>query len=243
MAIGSDELLEQTAPRIRGQRPRLFVWAAIVALAVVLIGFSRTYYLKGFFGTPDLTTLVHMHGLVMTLWFATLVAQVTLVARGNLKAHRKLGYAGMGLAVLVLVVGTATAIAGAQRGNTPGPPPLVFLAVPLGDMVVFALLIGLGFAYRARSDWHKRFMVCASLGIIAAALARTPLRDAGGIPAVFGTMDAILLAFMVGDWIHNKRLHPAFAIGVAVVILSQVGRFMLAGTPQWMQFARWLTGA
>ena len=241
MAIGSDELLQQTAPRIRAQKPRLFFWAAIVALAVVLFGFSRTYYLKSFFGTPSLTTLVHVHGLIMTLWFATLVAQVMLVARGDVKTHRKVGYAGMGLAVLVLIVGTATAIAAAQAGHTPGPPPLVFLVIPLGDMVVFALLIGLGFANRGRPDWHKRFMVTASLGILGAALARTPL-GAAGLPAIFGTVDVILLAFLAGDWIRNKRLHPAFAIGVGVVILSQVGRFLLAGTAQWIEFARWVTG-
>lgn len=243
MAIGSDELLQQTAPRIRGQRPRLFIWAAVVALAVVLLGFSRTYYLKGLFGTPSLTTLVHVHGIVMTLWFTTLVAQVILISRGNVALHRKVGTAGIGLALLVLVAGVATAIAAAQAGHTPGPPPLVFLVIPLGDMVVFALLIGLGFAYRGRSDYHKRFMVTASLAILGAAIARIPFVSAGGLPAIFGVADLVLLAFVAADWIHNRRLHPAFAIGAAVAILSQVGRFALAGTPQWMEFARWLTGA
>lgn len=241
MAIGSDELLEQTAPRIRGQRPRLFIWAAAAALAVVLFGFSPTYYLKGVFGAPELSTLVHVHGVVMTLWFATLMTQVVLIAKGNVRMHRKLGTAGLGLAVLVLIVGTATAIAAAQRGVSPGPPPLVFLVIPLGDMVVFALLVGLGFAYRARSDFHKRFMVTASIAILGAAIARTPL-GAAGLPAIFGGVDLILIAFVAADWIHNRRLHPAFAIGLAVAILSQVGRFALAGTPQWMEFARWVTG-
>src|SRR5688572_16834247 len=243
MAIGSDELLQQTAPRIRAQRPRLFVWADLAALAVVLFGFAPTYYLKTFFGTPSLGTLVHVHGIVMTLWFSILVAQALLVSSGNLKAHRKLGMAGMGIAVLVLIVGVATAIGAVQRGATPpGPPPLVFLAIPLGDMVVFALLVGLGFAYRGRPDWHKRFMVSASLAIVGAAVARISFISAHGLPAIFVVADLILLAFVAADWIHNRRLHPAFAIGFAVSILSQVGRFALAGTPQWMEFARWLTG-
>lgn len=242
MAIGSDELLEQTAPRIKSGRPRLFVWAAIAAAVVVLFGFSRTYYLKGFFDTRSLSALVHLHGLVMTLWFGTLLAQVLLVSSGNVRLHRKVGAAGLGLAVLVLIVGTATAINAARNGVTPGPPPLVFLTIPLGDMVVFATLVTLGFAYRGRPDYHKRFMVSASLGILGAAIARMPVLGEGGLPAIFGVNDLILIAFVTVDSIRNKRLHPAFAIGLAVVILSQVGRFMIAGTPQWIEFARWLTG-
>ena len=241
MAIGSEELLEQSAPRIRGARPKIFVWAAAAAVIVVLVGFARTYYLKGFFDSRALTTLVHGHGIVMTLWFGTLLAQVLLVSSGNVRAHRKLGVFGAFLAVLVLVIGTATAIAAARNGITPGPPPLVFLAIPLGDMVVFAILIALGFAYRRRGDFHKRYMVCASLGILGAAFARIPVLSEGGMPAIFGSVDLILLGFVVADTWRNRRLHPAFAIGFAVVVLSQVGRLLIAGTPQWMQFAAWLT--
>ncbi len=239
MAIGSDELLEQTASRIRARRPRVFVWAAAAALLVILVGFAKTYYLRGFFETRSLPTLVHMHGLVMTLWFATLMAQALLISSGNVRMHRKLGVAGAAIAVLVLVVGTATAIAAARNGVSPGPPPLVFLAIPLGDMVVFSILVGLGFAYRGRGDYHKRFMISASLGILTAAIARLPLP--GGLPLFFGLTDLLFIVFIAIDSITNRRLHPAFAIGFGVVLLSQVGRFLIAGTPQWMQFARWLT--
>ena len=238
MAAGSDELL-QAVPRIGARRPRVFVWAAAAALLVVLAGFAKSYYLRGFFETGSLTTLVHMHGVVMTLWFATLLAQALLISAGNVRVHRQVGAAGAGLAALVLIVGTATAIAAARNGVSPGPPPLVFLAIPLGDMVVFAILVGLGFAYRRRGDYHKRFMISASLGILTAAIARLPL--SGGLPLFFGLTDLVFIAFVAVDSITNRRLHPAFAIGFGVVLVSQVGRFLIAGTPQWMQFARWLT--
>lgn len=240
MAIGSEELLEQAAPRIRSPRPRVFVWAAAAALLVVLGGFAKTYYLKGLFGSPALSSLVHAHGLVMTLWFGTLMAQVLLVSSGNVRMHRRLGIFGAGVALLVLVVGTATAIVAARNGVSPGPPPLVFLAIPLGDMVVFAILVGLGFAYRQRGDFHKRFMICASLAILTAAIARMPLPGAS-LPLFFGLTDLLILAVIAVDTFNNRRFHPAFAIGLVVVLLSQVGRFLIAGTPQWTEFAKWLT--
>jgi hypothetical protein len=241
MTIRTDDLPLQSTPHASRLRPRLFVWAAIIALAVVLVGFSRSYYLRTVFGTGNLSTLVHLHGFVMTLWFGTLVAQVVLVARGKIALHRRVGAYGMGVAVAVLVVGVATALAAARNGVSPGPPPLVFLAIPLGDMVVFATLIGLGFAYRRRGDYHKRFIIAASLGILTAAIARISFIP-GGLPMFFGLTDLLMLGVVAVDSINNRRLHPAFAIGLAILILSQAARFLIAGTPQWLQFARWITG-
>ncbi len=57
-----------------GERP-MYVRAAIVAALIVFAGFAPTYYLKTVFGTPDLTTLKHVHGVVMTAWFALFATQ------------------------------------------------------------------------------------------------------------------------------------------------------------------------
>ena len=226
-----------------GER-RLYTWAAVIAALIVFTGFARTYYLKGAFDTPDLTTLKHIHGFVMTAWFTLFLVQVRLVATNRTPQHRKLGVFGAILAVLVVVVGTATAIVGARNGATPGPPPLVFLAIPLGDMLVFTVLVSAAILYRKRSDFHKRLMLLACLSIVTAAIARIPLAflEAGGLPAFFGTTDLLILGCVAYDTVKNRRLHPAFIAGVLLVILSQAGRFLIAGTPQWTSFAKWLVG-
>lgn len=223
---------------------RFYIGAAVVALLVVLTGFARSYYLKGAFGAPELTALKHLHGLVMTAWFTLFFVQVMLVETGRTPVHRKLGVVGAIVAVLVVVVGTTTALVGAKNGATPGPPPLVFLAIPLGDMVVFSVLVTAAILYRKRSNIHKRLMLTATLGILGAAVARIPIDflQAGGLPAFFGVVDVLLLAFVAIDTVKNRRLHPAFIAGVLVVIGSQAARFLIAGTPQWTTFARWLVG-
>ncbi|MGE5095768.1 MAG: hypothetical protein ACM3SO_11555 [Betaproteobacteria bacterium] len=242
MAIDSEQVLAQNPLAIgRTRGERLFLWGAAVALLVVVGGFSRTYYLRSFLQDESLPALVHVHGLVMTLWFGTVLAQVLLVRTGNVRIHRKVGVFGVGIAALVLVVGTMTAIAAVRQGHTPGPPPLVFLAIPLGDMVVFATLVTLGVVYRKRADFHKRYMLMASLGIVTAAIARVQFLQAGGLPLFFGLTDLIVIGFVLTDTVGKRRLHPAFAIGLAVVIASQVGRFLIAGTPAWQEFAKWLT--
>jgi hypothetical protein len=235
--------LDDAVLRKAGER-RLYTWGAIAALLVIFAGFARTYYLKGMFGTPELTTLKHVHGLVMTAWFTLFLVQVRLVASGRTALHRKLGVAGAVLAALVVVVGTTTALVAAKNGATPGPPPLVFLAIPLGDMVVFATLVSAAIRYRKRADFHKRLMLLASLGIVTAAVARIPLDflQAGGLPAFFAVTDLLLIGCIAFDSVKNRRMHPAFIAGIAFIVGSQVARFLVAGTPQWTRFAQWLVG-
>lgn len=226
----------------RGADGRLYSTAAIAALGVVFAGFARSYYLKGLFGAPALSWLVHAHGLVMTLWFALFVVQARLVAARRVDLHRRLGIAGAALAALVVVVGVWTAIAAAARGASPGPPPLVFLVVPLGDMLVFALLAGTGLLMRRRRDVHKRLMLLACVGMLTAAFARVPLHAvaAGGLPLFFGLTDLAVLACVGYDTWRNRRLHPAFGWGALLIVLSQPLRLLLAGSDAWLQFAAWL---
>lgn len=236
------------APYAHAARPlgdrRLFTWAAVAAAVVVFVGFARSYYLKGAFGAPPLSALVHAHGLVMTLWFVLVVVQARLVAVRRVDLHRRLGVAGVAVAALVLVIGVCTAISAAARGVSPGPPPLVFLVVPLGDMLIFAILAGAGLLLRRRGDFHKRLMLLASVGMLTAAFARVPLDvvKAGGLPLFFALNDLLVLACVGYDTLKNRRLHPAFGWGALLIVLSQPARLLLAGTQTWQQFAAWLTG-
>jgi hypothetical protein len=223
---------------------RLYTWAAIVTALLVLIGFARTYYLKGVFGAPALSGLVHLHGVVMTLWVALFIVQTRLIAVRRTDLHRRLGVIGGILAGLVLIMGTLTAIAAARRGGESEPPPLVFLAVPLGDMLVFALLVGAALFYKRRPDIHKRLMLLSCGAILTAAIARIPLNfiETGGPLVFFGLTDLFILVCIAFDTIKHRRLHPAFGWGVLLLIASQPLRLLLSGTQIWMQFAIWLVG-
>jgi hypothetical protein len=230
------------APRRRPADRGIYTWAALIAVMIVFAGFARTYYLKSVFGTPALSSLVHLHGLVMTLWFTLFVVQVRLVATARVALHRRLGFLGGVLAATVVAVGTLTAITAARNGATPGPPPLVFLTIPLGDMVVFAILVSLGLAYRNRMAIHKRLILLSTLSMLTAAIARIPLEIVrnGGLPLFFSLTDLCVIGCVIFDTVKHKRLHPAFGWGFLFIIGSQAFRFWLSGTPQWLRFATWL---
>jgi uncharacterized membrane protein YozB (DUF420 family) len=236
--------MDATPAKLRSDPDRLlFLGAAIIAALLMVGGFARTYYLKTAFGTPSLTALLHVHGLVMTLWFTLLVVQVRLVANRRLDLHRRLGWIAAGLAVLLVVLGSTVAISAARQGHSPGPPPLVFVMLPLSIMVIFALFTGLAIYYRGRPDIHKRLMLLGSLNMLSPAIARIPVLHSGG-PAVFiGLTVLLILACVAVDTIRNRRLHPAFGWGAGLLILSFPLRMFLGNTEAWQRFAAWLVAS
>lgn len=234
--------LNPTADR---REHRLYRWAAVLLPVIVVLGFARTYYLKGLFDTPPLSgLLVHMHGIVMTLWVVLFIIQVWLASSRRVRLHQRLGMFGAGLAALVAIVGVATAISAAARGVTGGPPPLEFLVIPLGDMVIFSILVATALYFRRRKDMHKRIMLLAALFLLTPAIARIPLGfiEHGGPLVFFGLTDLTLIACAIYDTVINRRLHPVFLWGTLFIIASQPLRLMLAGTDAWIRFAAWLVG-
>jgi hypothetical protein len=229
--------------RLRSDRPLLILGAA-VALILVFAGFARTFYLKGVFGGPPLSSLLMAHGVLMSLWVALFATQIGLVANGRIDLHRRLGVAGAVLAVLIVIVNVSTAVNAGQRGLSPTPlvTPLQFMAVPLVDVVVFATLVGTALLMRRRPATHKRLMLVATLASVTPAVARLPigpLREAG-LPAFFGVTLATIAIVIVIDTVRHRRLHPAFAWGGALVAVSVPLRIALGRSDAWTAFAGWL---
>ena len=223
---------------------RFYVGVAIAVLITVFLGFSRSYFLKAYYGTPELSLHVHIHGLVFTSWVLLFLAQTTLVATDRTDLHRKLGVGGAVLAALLLTMGTTTAILRVKGGGSspiPGVPPLSFLAVPLFDMVVFAMLIGAGLVLRNRPDTHKRLMTLGTIALTSAPIARLPFVRPLGPPGFFGLTDLFIVAMLVYDLATRRKVHPATIWGGLVILASQPLRLMISGTPAWLAFAGWLT--
>jgi hypothetical protein len=120
---------------------------------------------------------------------------------------------------------------------------LVFLVIPLFDILVFAILVTAALYYRRRSDIHKRLMIIATIAILPPAIGRLHFAfiRANGPPAFFGLADLILLACIFYDVVSHRRLHPAYLWGGLLLIASHPLRLLLGGTGVWLAFARWLT--
>ena len=69
----------ETDDPTRRYPPTILLLAVLGAAFLVFVGFAQSYFLKGFFGTPSLYPLLHLHGFIMTSWFLLFGIQTWLV--------------------------------------------------------------------------------------------------------------------------------------------------------------------
>jgi len=228
---------------------RFYSGMAIALAATVLIGFGPTYYLP-LLGAGEPTTItgrpvrpiVHLHGVLFTGWVVLFIAQTALVATRRVRMHQRMGIAGAVLAAAMVVVGARTAITGAAAGSgPPGVEPLVFMVVPLTDIVLFAGFVGAALWQRRNREAHKRLMLLAYLSIMAAAVARLPGMLPHGPLVFFGVTFLFLVAAIVYDVISRRRVHAVYVWGGGLLVASVPLRLMLSGTAAWRSFAELLT--
>lgn len=241
---GSIETLEAGLASSRRPARRTFLlWIAGISAALVLAGFAKTFYLRSLFLDLPLPSLAIVHGVVMSLWVALFITQVSLIARGNIALHRRVGVVGMLLATLVLVLAVAMAINAMRAGHTPVPQvtPQQFLAVPLFNIAVFAGLAGTGLALRKRRAAHRRLMLLAMLCLLPPAIARIPqaldVFRVGSLFMAIGVMTVIIVACAVRDTRLHHRLHPAFVFGGTAAILALPLALVASHTAWWQRFA------
>jgi hypothetical protein len=223
---------------------RFFTTMACVMAAIVFVGFAPTFYLRPAFRPEPLPAVFAIHGTVFTAWIVLLVVQTALISARRTAVHRKLGVVGGGLAALMLIVGYMAAVTAARRGFvTPGlPPPLVFFAVPLFDLIVFLLLVGAALYYRRTPAAHKRLMLLSTIAILTAAVARLPGVLPYGPLMFFGLTNILVVVMLVYDRVTLGRIHPATIWGSLLFVLSQPLRIFISGTEAWLKMAHWLTG-
>jgi hypothetical protein len=223
---------------------RFFCGLAIVLLFTVFAGFSRSYYLNDFVATPfALTRTLHWHGAVFSGWMVLLIVQTSLIASGRRELHRGLGVIGGVLAAAMVWLGIYVAVSRTASGAMAdqGVPPLLFLAVPVIGMVVFAGLVGAALYFRRQPALHKRLMMLATLELVTAGISRLPLVEAWGPLGFFGVTDLFVAVIACYDWLASGRLNKATLWGGLVLVASQPARLVIGGTSLWMSFAAWLT--
>jgi hypothetical protein len=216
-----------------------------VFLLLVLVGFCPSYYFRG--RVPPhgplvpMTPLVHLHALLFSSWVVLYAVQTALVARRRITVHRLLGVLGVLLASAMVVVGTLTALHQAARGSgPPSVPPLVWLAVPLLDIPVFAVLAGWAVLSRRTPQVHKRLMLITMVALMSPPVARIP------VPAFLPELvvnvvlpDLGLVALAAWDVRSRGALHPVTLLAGSVLVAGQVLRVPLSGTEPWLHFERW----
>src|SRR4051812_19317883 len=211
---------------IRMRERRFYLITALLFTIIVLIGFGRTFYLKAFFDAPPLASyLVEIHAALMTTWVILFISQVYLIRSKSIRLHQRLGFAAIGLAILMIASGFFTAIAAAKNGAASFPPDISrmsFLVVPIFDLIVFACLFGAAVYFRKRAADHKRLMLLTAINFLPPALARFPINGVQALGPLFffGISTALAIFAIVYDRMQNGKFNRALIYGSLFLIVS-----------------------
>ena len=131
-------------------RPRFYLAVTVALVAFVVLGFFRTYYSRILTDPPPLSTVMHLHAAVFTIWLALFVVQAALVAKHRVDLHRKLGIASAFFAVMVFAVGVL-AVFQTAISNHVSPSGLA----PAQFSIIGFTSIGLFAAYHGPRPEHR----------------------------------------------------------------------------------------
>ena len=224
--------------RIKAPPFREHIFYSGIALAFglcVFVGFSRTYYLKGLFGTPHLSWLAHLHGAMFTAWTVFFVCQVALVAAGRTELHRRIGRVGAVVGSGVLILGTVMTLHSVHAGYTSGKTASLLINGFM-NLFLFSVFFGAGLFFRRKKEIHKRLMVLAMLSLIIPAIARLPI--------AFSLIGLVIFAFsltgVIYDVIVLRRVYLTNIVGVLLINVATPLRFIIADTRGWQTFSEWI---
>ena len=216
---------------------RFFLAMAGAIVGTAFAGFARTYYLKPFGDSAPLSLLVHIHGVVFTIWILLFVAQITFVAIRRTDWHRRLGVAMALIASAMVILGAMTAVASSKRGVVPagtGADQLGGLAFTIGNIVAFACLVTIGILLRRRFETHKRLMLLAAINLLPPAIGRI---WPNGAPLLFCLF---VLAGPLYDRVSRGRVHAAYTWGGCFVLAFFFLPGFVGSTAPWRSVAAWL---
>jgi hypothetical protein len=231
---------------------RFYVAMAVVAMLIVTAGFGPGLFDPSIRRAP-LTISVAAHGAVFTAWLVLFLTQTLLIPKGQFAIHRRLGYAGAILAVLMVVSGYFTAIAMTRRGyDLSGDlvatvdDALTILVFQLGDLVSFSILVAAAVLYRRRADIHKRLMLLATVGALMGAplahvIGHWPLLRDIKAPIILIPLVMLYFAGAVHDRLSRGRIHPVALWGaIGLFVGGNVRAAIIGPSDLWHQFAAWL---
>lgn len=239
-------------------RPRLFfAGATLLLLVIMLTGFSPTFYLQSLFPQEQRhpPTYVYFHGAVMTAWYLLVLTQVCLISADRRAWHRRLGIAGVILAVVVVVTGfyvnrnLLPRMAAAVAAPSAEFQHIIAVATIGGIFILsaFSLFFTAAILLRRNREAHARLMFLALLATIDPALG--PARWLGRaaapmLPSWLGLPTLVIAGFVIAlgvhDWISRRRIHPVTLWGgllsvalfplLTLVADSETGRAIFIGS-------------
>jgi hypothetical protein len=201
--------------------------------AVVIYGFSHTVDQDLIHATPPRPWILWVHGAVFSAWVAFFIFQSALVRTHNVKLHRRTGWFGAALGVLIPVLGIWTAIIMDRfrtvRLHQPGVN--TFFSIQAVDIASFTIFFGLAIYWRKKPEYHRRLVLIATCVLTAAGFGRFPMIPH---PWFYAGVDALILLGVARDLIVNRRVHVVYRYALPALVACQIFAIQI-----WLHHPAW----
>jgi hypothetical protein len=240
--LGGDSAANLRGPQRKRRIPKklhsYFIGFAIIFALLVVAGFWRSFFVPVAQGTFSRPAIVHVHGALFFGWTALLVVQSILAGTGRVRMHRQVGAVAGWLVLPMLVLGALAAGRDATNDFAAGEGDerLSFFYGELADLAMFGLLAGSAMLLRNKPDFHKRWVILGSLGLLGAAVGRIPDVGDWGFHIFVGA----ILSVALYDLASRRRLHIATIIGAAVLLTLNLTQGPIGDSEAWLTLSRHL---
>lgn len=217
-----------------------FLRFAKAMLLLVVVAFAQ-WSARGFVVFGAVPVWVHVHGLAMLSWFGLFVAQNWLAANGNLVLHRKLGWLGLALLALLVVLGSFTTVKAVELNRVPSIfTNGYFLALGTVGWPIVIALVSAAVVRRRETELHRRLMLSAYILLLEPAFGRLlpmPLLGAAGPWVEMLCQFGVFGIAMAHDRKVRGTVHPAYWWGMAGLLAMYVVIHVLSGMSAFNSFA------
>ena len=212
-----------------------FILFTAVYVLFVLAGFSRSFFIPVAQGTFSRPPIVHVHAALFFGWTGLLLVQALLASTGRLRLHRKMGSAAAWLVVPMLILGAVVSARDAINdfNSGEGEERLSFLYGEFADLAMFGLLTGAAMLLRNKPEFHKRWVIMGSLGLLGAALGRIDEVSDWGFFIFVGMIASVGLY----DLASRRAIHVATIMGAAVLLVLNLSQGPIGDSAVWLSTA------
>ena len=230
----------------RVTREEGFYQKMAVGMAIFILFAFGQFAARGLVDYRQVPLIMHVHAVTMVSWLGLLVVQSTLAQRLDLALHRRLGWLGLILAVVIPPLAIATCVA-AVRAHLVPPffTPAIFLSLVTVESLTFGGLVITAILMRRRTDWHRRFMIGATMILLEPAFGRTlpmPFMGHWGLWVAMVLQLAILGIMARHDVTTRGKIHSATYVVGGLIVMTHVVHTLLGMTPQVIALAGALYG-
>jgi hypothetical protein len=198
----------------------------LILLAVVIIGFFKTYFGLLPYFNEHTTTLVHFHATVLMLWVALLIIQPLLIRYKKFAIHRLIGKFTYILVPLIICsfIGMMNKQYNEEIVQTiPRSEIIEDLSLSVALLLLFITFYVLAIINKRKVSFHMRYMIATGLVLVNPALTRITLfwNIFNSQLFAFIFTDLILLVLIFFDR-RKKRRYKPYIVALALFLVYHI---------------------